>query len=227
MFPSAVYGSVGQITNTLIYSSNWWEAGGTTGCLAAYKSKGAASYAASKVNLVSPGTYDLTDGATFPGWDATNGWKKTVSTQRLRTGIIVSDLTWTVLVRVENCTVAAAPCYALGTIDYYAVPVYSTANAYYRYGASQDLNDIGGATTAGVLAIAGKSVYKNGVLRGTIPATIPAGGTLSAVEIYICNANNAGSPIGGTNLNVQAVAIYNNTLSAAQVAAVSAAMAAL
>lgn len=204
-------------------AESWWQAGGTTGAVAAYLAKGAASYAASKVNLVSPGTYDLTDGATFPGWDATNGWKKTVSTQHLRTGIIVSDLTWTVLVRVENCTVAAAPCYASGTVDYYAVPVISTANAYYRYGASRDLNDIGGATTAGVLAIAGKSVYKNGVLRGTIPA----GGTLSAVEIYICNANNAGSPIGGTNLNVQAVAIYDNILSAAQVAAVSAAMAAL
>ena len=223
MFPSAVYGSVGQITNTLIYSSNWWEAGGATGCLAAYKSKGAASYAASKVNLVSPGTYDLTDGAAFPGWDATNGWKKTAPTQHLRTGIIVPDLTWTIVVRVGNCTVSASPCYALGAIDCFAAPVISTANAYYRYGASRDLNDIGGATTAGVLAVAGKSVYKNGVLRGTIPA----GGTLSAVEIYICNTNNAGSPVGGTNLNVQAVAIYDNILSAAQVAAVSAAMAAI
>lgn len=204
-------------------AESWWQAGGTTGAVAAYLAKGAASYAASKVNLVSPGTYDLTDGATFPGWDATNGWKKTVPTQRLRTGIIVSDLTWTMVVRVENCTISDSPCYALGTIDHFIAPILSVTNAYYRYGATRDLNDVGGATAAGVLAIAGKSVYKNGVLRGTIPA----GGTLSAVELYICNANNAGSPIGGTNLNIQAVAVYNTTLSAAQVAAVSAAMAAL
>lgn len=53
-------------------AESWWQAGGTTGAVAAYLAKGAASYAASKVNLVSPGTYDLTDGATFPGWVATS-----------------------------------------------------------------------------------------------------------------------------------------------------------
>src|SRR4030042_328416 len=54
----------------------WYLSGGIpkADCLAAYQPKGAASYAASKVNIVNPGTYDLTDGAAFPTWDVVNGW---------------------------------------------------------------------------------------------------------------------------------------------------------
>jgi len=67
------------ITNTVVVTDScleWWLAGGISAanCLAAYQPKGAASYAASKVNLANPGTYNLSDGAAYPTWDAVNGW---------------------------------------------------------------------------------------------------------------------------------------------------------
>src|SRR4030042_426783 len=43
-------------------------------CIAAYQPKGADSYAASKVNIANPGTYNLSDGAAFPTWAAATGW---------------------------------------------------------------------------------------------------------------------------------------------------------
>ncbi len=45
----------------------WWLAGGipAENCIAAYQPKGAASYAASKVNLANPGTYDAYEGTTL------------------------------------------------------------------------------------------------------------------------------------------------------------------
>ena len=52
----------------------WWDLNGTiTSCVAAYQPKGAASYAASKVNLANPGTYNLSDGVA-PNWDTGTGW---------------------------------------------------------------------------------------------------------------------------------------------------------
>ena len=66
MFPS-VYGVVSQQS-----SANWWEAGGATGAVAVYQPIGAASLAASYVNLANPGTYDAAPGVA-PTW-ASAGW---------------------------------------------------------------------------------------------------------------------------------------------------------
>lgn len=56
-------------------AGDWWLSGGIDpdDCVAAYQPKGAASYAASKVNLANPGTYDIDSGAD-PDWDASYGW---------------------------------------------------------------------------------------------------------------------------------------------------------
>lgn len=55
-------------------AGSWWDLNGTlTSCVAAYQPKGAADYAASKVNLANPGTYDLSDGVA-PNWDTGTGW---------------------------------------------------------------------------------------------------------------------------------------------------------
>lgn len=67
----------------------WWLEGGisSTNCLAAYKAKGAVSYAVSKGNLARPGTYDLTDGSAYPAWAADTGWTFTAANnQRLVIG---------------------------------------------------------------------------------------------------------------------------------------------
>ena len=66
----------------------WWDLNGTiTSCVAAYQPKGAASYAASKVNLANPGTYNAVDGTAYPTWDTSTGWKGNGASQYLSTGL--------------------------------------------------------------------------------------------------------------------------------------------
>lgn len=56
-------------------ASTWWDLDGTiTSCVAAYQPKGAASYAASKVNLTGNAVYNLSDGAAYPSWNSATGW---------------------------------------------------------------------------------------------------------------------------------------------------------
>jgi len=53
----------------------WWDLNGTIkSCVAAYQPVGAADYAASKVNLLNPGTYNLSDGVAYPDWASATGW---------------------------------------------------------------------------------------------------------------------------------------------------------
>ena len=68
-------------------AGGWWLSGGIAAadCIVAYQPKGAASYAASKVNLANPGTYDGTDG-NAPTWDAVNGWTFDGSDDSIITG---------------------------------------------------------------------------------------------------------------------------------------------
>lgn len=57
--------------------ARWLPPGISSGnVIAAYEAEGAASYAASKINLANPGTYDITNegGGGAPTWDATKGW---------------------------------------------------------------------------------------------------------------------------------------------------------
>jgi len=55
--------------------SVWWKLGGVSdgNVLAVYLPKGAESYAASKINLSNPGTYDLSD-VNAPSWAEGTGW---------------------------------------------------------------------------------------------------------------------------------------------------------
>jgi hypothetical protein len=68
-------------TATSTPAADWWSVGGHT-AVAAYQAIGAASYAASLVNLANPSTYDAVDGVA-PSWDAGTGWTFNGSTQYL------------------------------------------------------------------------------------------------------------------------------------------------
>ena len=57
---------------------SWWVVAGKT-CVAAYEPLGAASLAASYVNLANPGTYDATPGTT------PDVWRKWMDFQRHKT----------------------------------------------------------------------------------------------------------------------------------------------
>ena len=79
----------------------WWDPAGEGLCVwSAYQPKGAASYAASKVDLSGNGN-DCVDGGAFPTWDVVNGWIfDNAATDILNTAFVpASDQSQSVLVQ--------------------------------------------------------------------------------------------------------------------------------
>lgn len=104
---AAQIGRMNRVVKRKEAEGGWWLAGGISpsDCVAAYQAKGAASYAASKVNLANPGTYDAIDGATAPTWNTTDGWIKTTTAPYLLTGIEPDDhWNWSFIVRMDITT---------------------------------------------------------------------------------------------------------------------------
>lgn len=123
---------------------------------AKYQAIGAASYAASLVNLANPGTFDLSDDtvsyivavpqSTPPGWNAVDGWIYTndpndphVTAQCLSTGISDTDLgegTGSVLVRFSDLDTNTSGAALFGGSKYTSSPSYSFMIALYYGGSS-------------------------------------------------------------------------------------------
>jgi hypothetical protein len=191
----------------------------STGALpvAAYQPKGAASLAASYVNLANPGTYDAAPGVA-PTLGA-NGWAFNGSTQYLTTGI-TADLSWSILARVTGVNDANGFIfgYYVGAASAFGVrPRYLNNRAYFN-GLTLSVS---GGITSGVVGFAGKAAYLDGAADGTIGA----GGAANAYTVEIGRSN------GTANLylsaTVVALAIYSTTLSAGNVATLTTRMAAL
>lgn len=196
-------------------AGNWWEAGGATGCVAAYQPKGAASLAASYVNLANPGTYNAAPG-TAPTFDTATGWAFDGLTQYLNTGVSpVSG--FSMIVKFTNFSSSGNQLivgYVFEATTRFGAGGTASVN-WMNYGDNQ--GGPGSRITTGTLAITPAAYYVNsteythaGTFTGTGAAiTIGKGGGYFA------------------SVKVQAVAIYNTTLTAPQVAAISAAMSAL
>ena len=204
---------------------NWREAGGATGCIAAYQPKGAASLAASYSNLANPGTYDATPGVA-PTWSGATGWFCDGSCW-MSTGIVpANDQTWSMIAAFANAsgmsghTIAGSQ--STDNTRFYLIPRRGAPYDNRIYGNGSNAA-FGTRLTAGVMAIAGSSAYLDGSLEGTITT----GWNGSALHILIGALNYMGSPNQFFVGNILALAIYNTTLTAPQVVAVSVAMAAL
>jgi len=80
-----------------------WLAGGInpTVCPAAYISKGVKSFSESKINLASPGTYDLTNGINAPTWDTSIGWYFNTTSCYLQSSLPVNLKPATYIVRLK------------------------------------------------------------------------------------------------------------------------------
>ena len=204
---------------------NWWEP--TTGsftCVAAYQAKGAASLAASYVNLANPGTYDLTLGDA-PTFDAATGWTFNGTSDYLKTGIVPAGA-YSIAARFSNAS--GSNGWTVGTFnasDSKSFGLYprqgGAARNYFNVG---DRWISGGALTAGVMGFANKAAYLNGSSDGTIGA----GTSTFDADLYIGARNNDGfGVVFFYTGNILAVAIYSTTLDATQMAEVSANMAAL
>lgn len=204
-------------------SSGWWLSGGISAAnaIAVYQPKGAASLAASYVNLANPGTYDAAPG-TAPTFDTATGWTFDGSTQYLDSGVIPAD-GYTMIVRYANRT--GGTCLAgtqnASTIRFW-MRTHQTASSR-RYGYGDNVQTVASAANSGVMAMAGTNCYFDGVSEGTAGAW--AAGTHYSVYIGARNlVDTSGEFWAG---DVCAVAIYDTTLTSDQVAAVSTAMAAL
>ena len=209
----------------------WYLAGGVSAanCAAAYQPIGAASLSASYDNIAAPGngladgTYDAAPGVA-PTFDTATGWTLAGS-QYLTTGVVpVNNQTWSLIVRFSNVGSFGVPVFACasaaGATPYLGVEPWDNASNSRRYFAG-NIYSTSTRVDNGVMAVAGNQGYYNGSADGGTIGT--ATGTFQAIFIGKLGLYNGFWFTG----KIQALAIYNATLSAAQVAAISAAMAAL
>ncbi len=199
----------------------WYLSGGISAanCIAAYAPKGAASLAASYSNLANPGTYNAAPGVA-PTFNTATGWTFNGSSQYLTTGVAANTIQ-SMIVRFTNGDYGTyAGVIGAYTSDSNAIMIMQWHAAggvvYYNGGSSGVLK--APKLAAGILAVAGAKCYRNGVEDATIS------GTGSRPSSAILIGQSAGSYFGG---KIQAAAIYNTTITAAQVLAVTNAMNAL
>lgn len=204
--------------------SGWWNNNGAfSGCIAAYQPKGAASYAASKVNLTGDATYNAVDPAGAVGWNTTDGWIGG-SSKYISTGYVISDISHSVFIRFTD-----APSAATGIVGTYnaanASSLYIRPNSSFTtfyYYASNSFTTL--LTTAGTLGLAGKDCYKNGSDIGDLSQT---GTSAGPHPLFIFAINLNGSPGQYFTGKIQAFALYSVTLTTSQAADLHTAMAAL
>ena len=206
-----------------VVSANWWEVTGKT-CVVAYQPKGAADLAASYVNLANPGVNNAAPG-TAPTFDAVTGWEfVAASATYLSTGVVPAN-GYSMIVRFSNGPTTGL--YWLCGVDsasnarFYLSPRFND-NCIYGSGG---LSSVAPHITTGVLAVAGQYGYRNGVLN---TGAIVAWSIAQANPIFIgAVCDIAGTPAYHISAKVQALAIYSDTLSGPEVAALTTIMAAL
>lgn len=208
-----LYGDYGGSGGARIDASN---------CVAAYCPIGAASLAASKSNLASPGTYDAT-GTGGANWSVGDGWVNAPgSTANLSTGIgaVAAVANWTFIIRFSAVSDTNTPLFGAryGASDKIgAFPNTASGVGYWNgnvvYAAP--------AMTAGVLAVAKTAGYRNGNLDATLPGNYT--GHLTRY-IYVFWFDGEAQTMDG---KVQAFWIYNSVLTAQQIAGLTGAINAL
>lgn len=219
-FPGGIYGGLGQLGASARTAAQWWLAGGISAanCLAAYLSKGAASLAASYVNLNNPGTYDAAPGVA-PTLGA-DGWGFNGIDKYLTTGIMPTNAK-SMVIRFSEFT---AYRYLAGSFDgtrYFGIIPW---NPYYLFINGDDQScKTGTVAAAGVVGFAGAVAYQNGLALAA-PLIV---GAPSTNAITIGARNNGATRSNFYAGNILAAAFYSSILTAPQFAAVSAAMAAL
>ena len=196
-------------------AGGWWLAGGIDpdDCIAAYQPKGAASYAASKVNLANSGTHDLSDGTAYPSWDASKGWTFTKANSQYLISDINPAAGNSTIVRVANVNNSSGIVY--GGFNYDGgvsknaeyVEIVTWGNT--RFGKGRNTADNSGVLASGCYAIAGYKCYKNAELKVTISG-VWDGGTVYPMHIGRRNGNVGIVYFGG---DILAFAVYSIDIS--------------
>jgi hypothetical protein len=205
----------------------WYRSSSAPAPIAVYQPIGAASYAASLVNIVNPGTYDLTTGVE-PAWASATGWTGTGTEYLVSPLKCSTNSVYAVYVRTDNVGSPGAYAFACGGSDAsrsFLIGLRNGVATQYRLGGtvtdSQDPADGSGIVSDGTNIQA----YRNGLAVGSPTAM----GTVPNVSIYVLAQNNNGelsSPFIG---NLLCIAFWSgaNVPSAAQMLAVHTAAMAL
>ena len=197
----------------VITAAPWWLSGGIAAgnCKGAYRAKGAASKAASYINLNNPGTNNITEGNGSATWSADVGWYPVVGAARWLNTNIVPTADYTLIGRFDSITpknysslmgVVSSPFFNIGYVNYWYISIgnekVSTSTA-----------------TSGIFAIHNRRLYLNGV---AITAQANTNTPTATIQFL---------PDGfGLPLTMQAGAVYDS-ITEAQMQAVTTAMQAL
>lgn len=205
----------------------WFDnAGAISGCVAAYAPCGAASLADSYVNEANPGTNNAAPGVA-PTWDAVNGWAFNGMTQYLTTGItpIVTGSGWSALVRfsavsgsANNYLIGASDAVPTPDVTFFLITRPGTPNTFYANGAAAQ--SVVATAASGVLGFAGTGLYRDGSSVGTYTQGV-GGANSRPVRVLIGAVDFQGTAQSFLTGSIQAVAIYNTTLTAPQVLAIT------
>jgi hypothetical protein len=222
--PLVTSGSSRLITHRPATVTSWWLSGGISAanCIGAYAAKGAATLAASYVNLASPGTKDLTLG-TAPAFDTSTGWTFTgASSQYLKTGILTTA-SYSAIVKFASWNRSATYKTLFGAYES-ATKAFLVQNSTPAATTLEvDHNAISAAvaesSTSGVYALCGGNFYANGSF---VQYKAPTAGTMTR-DVYI-GADHGSSTVEFVTAQISSIAFYDTVLLAAQVGALTAAM---
>lgn len=218
-----IQGALGRSVKRAAAGGGWWDLNGTiTSCVAAYQPKGAASYAASKVNLTGNTDYDAVEGSAV-SWNSTDGWVAGNSGY-LKSGITGAvGNTWSMILRFTDGGAYVNSMYwgSMTTGKRWAANINMGTFARCYIGNSGDI--AGAQMTSGIYAFSSDDLYENGSYFGT------TGNGLNAIadELYLVGYNNGGTPTPVGAGKFQAIAFYNAVLTSTQVGNLTTAMAAL
>lgn len=180
-------------------AANWWDT--FTDAVLVYCPKGAMSYAASKVNLANPGTYDASDGATYPSFDPASGWIFD-STEWLTTGLAWGALTWTAYIMLRSVTKIYALLGSYSSPSFMLMSQPGISNGYGRAGNGGSFLELTNLAQGAnhCLALTGSRFFVNGTVRNTnVPTGAPAADaiiigatwevtTATIVAVVICSS---------------------------------------
>lgn len=210
---------LGAGKQTVTAVNAWWLTGGISAanCIIAYQPKGAASLDASYSNLAKPGTYDAALGVA-PTWSATDGWIFDGISQTLNIAYTSKNNHSFIIRFSEADNSSNSILCAKGSGDMHIKPRYSTS-IYVQYQYSSNPMRTEPGITNGILAIAGTKAYRNGVDEGVTLDNVGSTGQHWIASLAGTSSYKA--------VKIQALAIYDTVLSAAQISALNTAMGAL
>jgi hypothetical protein len=211
----------------------WYLGGGValSNCLGAWLAKGAASYAASKVNLLGDPAYDLVDTAHVPDWAAPDGWDCDGVAEYLDTALVLTA-TCTLAVYVRDCTVGGTVLGCGKSGDAWAIQAFASylAGDGWAYCESPEgwVNEVlpAGTITSGVFIATRQAGYRDGAaISETSGVLVDGGATLPS--LLIGAYNNDGTPEQFFDGKIAAVAAYGIVFTPQQAKDLAIVMAAL